>query len=147
MKRLRLILLAAAAFGLICSMRADDTWMTDYAAAKKVAADSGKKILMDFTGSDWCIYCKKLDAEVFTTAEFKDFSKDYVLLRVDFPRHKDQSDAEKKQNAALSDKFNIDGYPTVIVADATGAEIKRASGYDPGSGPGAFLAQFKAPSS
>jgi thiol:disulfide interchange protein len=42
----------------------NDTWLTDFAAAKQQAASENKKLLLDFTGSDWCGYCKLLEAEV-----------------------------------------------------------------------------------
>ena len=117
-------------------------WATDFEAAKADAAKSGRKLLLDFTGSDWCIYCQKLDAEVLATPEFKSFAKDYVLVCVDFPKAKELPAAEKKQNDALGERFKIEGYPTLIVADASGTEVRRAVGYEPGSGPGAYLAQL-----
>ncbi len=101
-----------------------------------------EKLLLDFTGSDWCIYCQKLDAEVLATPEFKSFAKDYVLVCVDFPKAKELPAAEKKQNDALGERFKIEGYPTLIVTDASGTEIRRAVGYEPGSGPRAYLAQL-----
>ncbi len=103
-----------------------------------------KKLLLDFTGSDWCGYCKKLEAEVFTTPDFATFAKDYVLVRLDYPRRKELPAAEKQQNAALQKQYKIEGYPTVIVLDDTGHELQRAEGYDPGSGPTAYLGQFVA---
>jgi len=125
--------------------RAEAVWTTDFEAAKASAAKSGKRLLLDFTGSDWCIYCQKLDAEVLSTPDFKAFAKDYVLVYVDFPKEKQLPEALKAQNDALREKFAIEGYPTVIVTDASGKEIRRAAGYDPGSGPSAYLAQFGPP--
>lgn len=39
-------------------------WVSDFAAAKKEAAESKKDLLVDFTGSDWCGWCIKLVDEV-----------------------------------------------------------------------------------
>jgi protein disulfide-isomerase len=137
------LLLALALIGLFsASLRAEDSWTTDYAAAKADAAKSGKKLLLNFTGSDWCIYCKKLDAEVLSTPAFKSFSKDYILVYVDFPDAKVLPATEKAQNDVLKDQFKIEGFPTLIVTDASGTEIRRAVGYSPGSGPSAYLAQL-----
>ena len=140
------ILLVSASVALVCAaylVFAPSTgWTTDYDAAKASAAKSGKKVILDFTGSDWCTYCKKLDKEVFSTPEFKAFAKDYVLVCLDFPNGKKLPEAERKQNAALQAQFKVDEFPTVIVTDGSGAEIRRVSGYEPDSGPRAYLAQF-----
>jgi thioredoxin-related protein len=121
----------------------NDTWLTDFAAAKQQAASENKKLLLDFTGSDWCGYCKLLDAEVLSTQAFKDFARDYVLVRIDFPRSTELPPALKQQNDALAQQFQVGGFPTLLVMDSSGREITRQSGYQPGSGPQAYLAQFK----
>jgi len=121
------------------TLKAEENWSTDYAAAKTLATKTGKSILLDFTGSDWCMYCKKLEDEVFATPQFHDFSKDYILVRLDYPRTIKLTDAEHKQNDQLKSLFLIEGYPTVIVLDSKGVELKRQVGYEPGSGPVAFL--------
>ncbi len=42
-------------------VRAEEyTWLTDFASAKQQAANENKKMLLDFTGSDWCYFCKRL---------------------------------------------------------------------------------------
>jgi len=124
-------------------MAPNDAWLTDFAAAKQQAASGNKKLLLDFTGSDWCGYCKLLDAEVLNTVAFKDFAKDYVLVRIDFPRSTELPPALKQQNDALAQQFRIDGFPTLVALSSSGQEITRQSGYQPGSGPQAYLAQFK----
>lgn len=140
------ILLVSASIALACAaylVFAPNTgWSTDYEAARVSAAKSGKKLMLDFTGSDWCIYCQKLDAEVLSTPEFKSFARDYVLVCVDFPKATELPAVEKKQNDALGERFKIEGYPTLIVTDASGTEVRRAVGYEPGSGPRAYLAQL-----
>lgn len=118
-------------------------WLTDFSAAKAQATKENKKLLLDFTGSDWCGYCMKLEAEVLTTDTFRSFAKDFVLVRLDFPRSKQLPAAAKRQNDALAKQFQVDGFPTVIELDPSGREITRQVGYDPGSGPRAYLAQFK----
>jgi thiol-disulfide isomerase/thioredoxin len=120
-------------------------WLTDFAAAKQRAANENKKMLLDFTGSDWCYFCKKLDAEVLGTPAFKDFAKDYVLVRVrvDFPRSHEIPPDLKNQNKALAQQYRINGFPTLVELSSSGQEIARQSGYHPGSGPQAYIAQFK----
>jgi thioredoxin-related protein len=124
-------------------VRAEYTWLTDFAAAKQQAANENKKMLLDFTGSDWCYFCKKLEAEVLSTPAFKDFAKDYVLVRVDFPRSHELPLDLKNQNKALAQQYRINGFPTLVELSSSGQEITRQSGYHPGSGSQAYIAQFK----
>lgn len=117
-------------------------WMTDADAAFAKARAEKLPVLMNFTGSDWCGWCIKLDKEVFSTAEFAAYAKDnLILLKLDFPRQKAQSSAEKARNEALAQKYGIRGFPTIVVAKADGAEKGRL-GYEPG-GPKAWLAALK----
>jgi protein disulfide-isomerase len=138
MKKLILTLLLLATV----TARAELTWLTDLDEAKKAAAKDNKKILVDFTGSDWCGYCIMLHKEVFATDEFEKFAKDYVLVELDFPKKKEQPAAEKAKNQAASKKFGVNGFPTVIILSSSGKELNRQSGYGPGTGPEAYLAKF-----
>ncbi|MEY4131987.1 MAG: hypothetical protein RL592_45 [Verrucomicrobiota bacterium] len=141
MKKLLLTLMLLATV----TARAELTWLTDLDEAKKVAAKDNKKLLVDFTGSDWCGYCIKLHKEVFDTPEFEKFAKDYVLVELDFPKRKEQPAAEKAKNQAASKKFGVSGFPTVIVMTAGGKVLNRAEGYSPDSGPEAYLPKLGAP--
>ena len=105
-------------------------WLTDFEAAKKQAAAEKKPILMFFTGSDWCIWCQRLHEDVLDEDEFKDFSKELVLLELDFPQEKELPEALKKQNAELAERFGVDGYPCTVVLEPDGkTELGRLSGY------------------
>jgi protein disulfide-isomerase len=121
----RILALVALIFALTISVRgAEDGWLTDYAAASKKAAAENKPMLLDFTGSDWCGWCIKLDKEVFSGPEFVAYAKkNLVLVKVDFPRSKSQSATVRKQNEKLAAKFKIEGYPTIVVLNAQGVQI------------------------
>lgn len=107
-------------------------WLTSYPDALAQSKASGKPILMDFTGSDWCGWCKKLKAEVFETSEFKQWAtSNVVLLELDFPRRTSQSPAIKQQNQELAQKFGVRGYPTIIFASNSG-KVLGQYGYDEG---------------
>ena len=85
---------------------------------------------MFFTGSDWCIWCKRLHADVLDGDEFRDFSKKLVLVELDFPQEIEQPEALKKQNAELAEKFNAEGYPpTVVLASDGETKLGSISGY------------------
>ena len=102
----------AAAAGSSDSEDALPNWGTDFEAAKKRAAAEKKPILMYFTGSDWCIWCKRLHADVLDLPEFKKFSDEkLVLLELDFPQEKQLPAELKKQNDKLAEEFKVDGYP------------------------------------
>jgi len=153
MKSLMLGLVMAAAVLTAVSVRAESgtgvkpepearTWLTDYDQAIKVATEKKLPILVNFTGSDWCGWCIRLDKEVFSQAAFKAYAKDnLVLLKLDFPRKplpKEQAD----RNQALADKFKIEGFPTIVLVNADGKETQRTS-YKSG-GAEAYVTHLKA---
>lgn len=107
-------------------------WETDFAKASTNASKSGSYMLLDFSGSDWCGWCIRLDEEVFSKPAFKKYAKEnLVLVMVDFPRRKSQNKKLKDQNAALAAKYNIEGYPTVLVLSPNGELVGR-TGYKDG---------------
>ncbi len=89
-------------------------WLVDLDEAYAQSLKEHKPILANFTGSDWCGWCKKLDADVFTTPDFKAWAqKNVVLLEVDFPRRKQLPEKNQQQNAAMAQSLGITGYPTI----------------------------------
>ncbi len=113
-------------------------WVTDLEAAKKIAAQDGKDLFINFTGSDWCGWCIRLDKEVFSHKEFVDeASKKFVFVMIDFPRNKSQSKELKAINDKLAKQYQVDGFPTIILADA-GGKTYGVTGYEEG-GPKAYL--------
>jgi thioredoxin-related protein len=125
--------LSVAVVLVVCtSAQAKPGWLTDLKQAQDEARTNKKLLLLDFTGSDWCGWCIKLEREVFSKPAFKDYaSKNLILMEVDFPRGKEQSHAEKKQNYELAEQYQIEGYPTIIVLDSDGKKIGSLS-YDAG---------------
>ena len=116
-------------------------WDDDYDKALAQAKAGKKMVLLDFTGSDWCGWCIKLDKEVFSKPEFKTYAKDnLVLVEVDFPQGKQQAKNLKEQNEKLQKEFGVQGYPTIIVLNAEGKKVGQL-GYMKG-GPTAFLAEL-----
>jgi protein disulfide-isomerase len=117
-------------------------WSTDLTAAQAQAQKEKKMVFINFTGSDWCGWCKKLKSEVFDTKEFTDYAKqNLVLVEIDFPNKKKQSDELKKTNTALQKKYKAEGFPTLVVLDGAGNEAWRQVGYMPG-GPTAWIAKL-----
>jgi thioredoxin-related protein len=139
MKSPRFLLLLLTAFSFIALPAFANGWGDNYKEALATAAKENKKVLLDFTGSDWCGWCIKLKKETFDQPAFKDFAdKNLVLVEVDFPQGKTLSSEVKKQNDGLQEKFGVEGFPTLVLLDAKGNIIKQNSGYLPG-GPKAFI--------
>jgi thioredoxin-related protein len=116
-------------------------WMTDFEAAKKKAAAEGKDLLLDFTGSDWCPGCIKLEKEVLGQKLFiHEAQKHFVFVMVDFPRKKKLPALLEQQNERLAQRFGVEVFPTVLLADATGKPYAEAV-YQ-GGGPLPFLQQL-----
>ena len=144
MKQLRtfsLAILALFAFTVTAPAEGKPGWLTDIKQAKERASADKKLILVDFTGSDWCGWCIKLDRKVFSKPEFKEYSdKNLVLLEVDFPKRKELPAAQKAHNMELAEKYGVQGFPTIIVLNGEGKVVGEL-GYMPG-GPSAFLAEL-----
>ncbi len=125
----------AATLGLGSAFAGGEGWINDFDAATKQAAEEKKDLLIDFTGSDWCGWCIRLKDEVFKHDAFKDGVKDkFVLVEIDFPRDKEKAgitDETAKQNDDLQQKYGIEGFPTILLTDASGKPFAR-TGYQAG---------------
>ncbi|MCW8132247.1 MAG: thioredoxin family protein [Planctomycetota bacterium] len=133
------LLLGLAAMGT--TRAAELQWFTDFEAAKAAAAKDKKDIVVDFTGSDWCGWCIKLKQEVFDQEAFvKEAPSKYVFVELDFPRGKELDPKLKEQNQALMEKYQVRGFPTILMLDSKGELIGR-TGYQAG-GPEKYLAHL-----
>lgn len=127
-----LLALGLTASLIACAGAAESTWTTSVKEATTQAAASERPILANFTGSDWCGWCIKLDREVFSTPEFAEWAeRSAVLMKVDFPRQKPMSADQQRDNQALAEKYGVEGFPTVVFLSADGKELGRL-GYRPG---------------
>lgn len=92
-------------------------WYDNYDTAVSASRTSGKPLVMFFTGSDWCVWCKKLDNEVLETPEFAQVAGDqFIFLMLDFPR-KQTNDKLTAQNKQLQTRFDVKGFPTLVILD------------------------------
>jgi thioredoxin-related protein len=138
---LRLVFVIMFAVSSI-SQAIGEGWTDNFEQAKATAAADGKDLLVDFTGSDWCGWCIKLDTEVFQKDTFKsEAPKEFVLVALDYPRDKSKvSEETTKQNSTLKDEYGIRGYPTIYLMDESGRPYAR-TGYQAG-GPDTYLAHL-----
>jgi thiol:disulfide interchange protein len=121
---------------------ADLNWQTDLPKALTQAKAEKKLVLLDFTGSDWCIWCKKLDADTLTQPDFATYAQtNLVLVVVDFPNSKPQAADLKAANAALGKQYSVEGFPTLVALKPDGTVAWRTDGYLEG-GPKALIAKL-----
>ena len=94
----------------------NEGWLVKIDEAYAESKKTGKPILANFTGSDWCGWCKRLTKSVFVEDDFKKWADDnVVLLELDFPRRKTLPNEIRQQNAQLQQAFRVSGYPTIWV--------------------------------
>ena len=107
-------------------------WLINLEEAMEVAEENELPIFVNFTGSDWCGWCKRLQSEVFSQTGFISYANEnLVLLKLDFPKYIQQTEETKKYNGDLATRFGIRGFPTILLLNSQGEEIKR-TGYQPG---------------
>jgi len=139
-----LLAVCLTACGKAKEVATPDLFMENYAEAVALAKETQKSILIDFTGSDWCYYCIKLEEEVFSTKEFQDFAEEYlVLFKADFPSQKQLPEEVKSQNNQLQQKYDITGFPTIVLLDANEQLIETMVGFDPNGNAAGYIAQLK----
>lgn len=115
--------------------------------AQKQAKNNQSLIVLNFSGSDWCIPCIKLHKNIIETEAFRKLEEDKVIIYInaDFPRNKkNQPLAEiKKENATLADKYNPNGiFPYTLLLDENGKILKTWDGL-PTETAGSFCGEIK----
>ena len=145
---MRIFLVAiAAALGLstascVRAKPAPSVWTSDYKKAQQEAKADHKLVLLNFTGSDWCGYCFQLDRAILKQPQFKDYAnKNLILVEIDFPRRKLLSVETQKQNQQLAAKYEVEGFPTLVLLNGDGKTLWKYDGLYMG-GVAAFLAEL-----
>ncbi len=116
----------------------------DFDVACERAGKERKDVLIVFSGSDWCGYCKRLDDDVLSERKFaRQVSRLYVAVYVDSPHDRSLlSPKAQEKNPELVNRYAPNGYPTVVVTNADGEELARFSGYG-GGGVSAFMRRLE----
>jgi len=106
--------------------RANDPWLLDFEAAKVLAAKENKRILILFTGTDWCGPCQEFQAQVAYNEDFlKTFSSSFVFLKINWLRNTPQPPAEAAQTTRLRQQYGIASFPSLLVLAADGTQLTR----------------------
>jgi thioredoxin-related protein len=121
-------------------------WTMDYSAAKKYAKDNKKVLFINFTGSDWCGWCKLMDKAVFSDPSWSEFAKkELSLAYIDFPKNKSLVPAQYVgQNEELKKSFQIKGYPTYLMLAPDGQTLLGRLGAERNITPQAFIDKVSA---
>ncbi len=123
---------------LPASAEVPEGWTSDFEAARETASAEAKPLLLMFTGSDWCVWCKRMHREILDTKTFRQWAADNLLLvYVDFPRQDYRSREVIRQNKKLDERYGVSGYPTLVLVDDTGRELGRFSYME--GGPKTFI--------
>lgn len=141
MKKAVLFFAAAA-----CAALWGGGFTADFEAAKKESAEKKLPMMLDFTGSDWCYWCKVMDRQVFAEKEWKDWAaKNLVCVTVDFPRDEGrQTVLERSRNAKLAREHKVNGFPTFVFLKAGGGEeIARTGCPGRDATPAKFIAEVR----
>ena len=105
-----------------------ENWMTGFPDAFELSIKENKPIMANFTGSDWCGWCMKLDRAVFLTEEFKKWAENNViLLELDFPRRKKLDKELEESNNQLQSIFRVRGFPSIWVFSVTKTDDEKFS--------------------
>jgi thioredoxin 1 len=103
------------------------TWSKDYASAQQQAVQSGRPLILYFTG-EWCVPCRIMKRNVWADSEVESVVNagfTPVMIDVDDP----------KQAETLS-RYGVVGPPTTIITDPKGTVLRQALG---GLGKAEFL--------
>jgi len=94
----------------------------DFNKALAEAKKDGKFIMLEFSGLDWCPPCKMLHKFVVKTDEFETYAaKNLHVIIADFGRDGEPKNAAQAASyKALADKYQIEGFPTVIIISPDG---------------------------
>ena len=104
-------------FGLAGMIRAAE-WAESYRSAKNQAIRQNKKILIFFSGSDWCEAGRILSRDLFRTKSFQEMAaKKYVLYNADFPKYTRQGQELEDRNKRLASRYGIHRFPAVVVVE------------------------------
>jgi thioredoxin-related protein len=138
---MKAILLAISVF----FMDSEPAWLNNFEQAKQESSKTGKYVLVNFSGSDWCIPCIKMEKQVFETDTFSHYAaKNLLLVKADFPRLK-KNKLSKEQttlNEQLASVYDPQGkFPLTVLVDKNGKVVKEWDGL-PASNAEHFIEQI-----
>ncbi len=119
---LLLVLFLASALPSLAADAGANDWGTSLEQARAEAEKGGKLILVDLF-AEWCGWCKTLERQVFTTPEFQQYSRQFVLLRVDVE--------DGGEGTRLQARYGATSLPTLLLLDPGLALAGTVTGFAP----------------
>jgi thioredoxin-like negative regulator of GroEL len=95
-------------------------WLNDFQQALSKSKETGKPVFVDCF-AEWCVWCHKMEAEVYSDTKFVNMTGNYVMLRIDI-----EDGAEGSRIAA---NYNVETLPSLLVVDSSGRLINRIGGF------------------
>lgn len=83
-------------------------WFIDFPEANKIAVESGKPLLLDFTAV-WCKPCREMEKDFWTRSDVVEVAQNFVCVKVDLI-----------ENPKLADKYGVESLPNIILTDSWG---------------------------
>lgn len=97
-------------------------WLTDYKTAQKIAAETGRPMLLDFT-AEWCKPCREMEKRFWTRADVIEIAQKFVCVKIDYDK-----------NERLVYKYGVGMMPNVFTADSWGAALNFHRGFGANAG-------------
>ena len=113
------------------SQKEELTWHSDLQKAISLSQKEKKPMLLFFTGSDWCGWCKKMDKTTFQDEKvMKILQEEYYTVKVDFDnKNKMNYQGQQYTGKELAKKFGIEGLPTLVVIAPDFSKSEAIIGY------------------
>ena len=97
-------------------------WTTDFDKALATAKADSVPMYVYFTGSSWCIWCKKMDREIHNQDAFRQKTVGKILfVKIDLPAGTQPNEKTK----SLLERYKVHGVPTVVILSPSGEELGR----------------------
>ncbi|MFO0916228.1 MAG: thioredoxin family protein [Pirellulales bacterium] len=94
-------------------------WADNYSSARQRAAESGKPIILYFTG-EWCAPCRIMKRQVWADEEVKTaVNERFVPVAID---------VDNPVDAELLGRYNVGGTPVTIITDPQGNALRWRAG-------------------
>jgi len=94
-------------------------WAADYASAGQQAADSGKPVILYFTG-EWCVPCRVMKRQVWADEQVMALvNANFIPVAID---------VDNPDYAPLLERYKVGGPPVTIVTDPQGNALHWRAG-------------------
>lgn len=97
----------------------DEVWIRSYDEGIAAAQASDKPVLLDFT-AEWCVWCRKMEEDVFTDPQVVEALQDFVCIRVD-----------TEDDLRVARAYQVRSLPRIVMLNTFGEVTVDRTGYMP----------------